>query len=299
MNQDDEQTFSAPISTNIQKDLIDKYTTILFEYFAIMNSSPTVHSMEDRPRAVQIGLSAITNIYKLAFFSTKNVVASFGHCQKGIYCYIEYLEQIQKLGTSSQNLDYVDAITFIYDKTLSELHKGYLGNSTSSSSVFTNILSVSQSHQARGKELEQSKMILDQISRVCNVILWFQHPDFTLLDQMDIIDKHLPDFFTYELTDGREFEVPLCESLFLFLEPLQEKMVDVTKNDYMEILAYLSKYIKRGMKRKQSLKYSDVRDVCLYLCAHYSGQTLEQIGAQEGWKRPAEDLVKLIYTQTK
>lgn len=292
MIREEETNFSA----NIQTDLIEKYTTILFEYFAIMNASPTVQAMEDQSRAVQIGLSAITNIYKLGFFSTKNVATSFGHCQKGIYCYIEYLEQIQKLGASSHNLDYVDAITFIYDKTLTDLHRGYLGGTTSNtSSVFTNILSVSQSHQARGKELEQSKLILDQISRVPTLLLWFQHPDFTMLDKMDIIDKHLADFFTYDCTICTE-TTPLYESLFLFLETVQEKIAGVSKTEYMEILATLSKQVKRGLKRKQFAEYADVRDACLYLSAHYSGQTLQQIGSLEGWKKPAEDLVKMVYS---
>lgn len=286
--------FTMKATTNVQKDLIEKYATILFEYFAIMNASAIVQSMEDRLRVVQIGLSAITNIYKLAFFSTKNVATSFGHCQKGIYCYIEYIEQAQKFGTS-HTLDYLDAITFIYDKTLTDLHKSHLGGTSSSdSSVFTNILSVSQSHQARGRELEQSKLVLDQLSRVPTVLLWFQHPEFTLLDQMDIIDIHLSDFATYAFSE-ESLNGRITEPVFLFLETLQEKIAGITKQEYMDILTALSKHIKRGIKRGNLTAYGDVRDACLYLSAHYSGQSLHHIAAQEGWKKPTDDLVKFVY----
>jgi len=298
MNREEETETTGFImskATNVQKDLIDKYATILFEYFAIMNASAIVQSMDERVRVVQIGLSAITNIYKLAFFSTKNVATSFGHCQKGIYCYIEYIEQAQKFG-ASQSLDYIDAITFIYDKTLTDLHKGHLGGQSSSeSSVFTNILSVSQSHQARGRELEQSKLVLDQISRASSVLLWFQHPEFTMLDQMDIIDTHLSDFASYAFSE----ELPhsqIPDAIFLFLETLQEKIAGITKQEYMDILTVLSKYIKRCIKRGNIADCVDVRDACLYLSAHYSGQSLCQIAAQENWKKPTDDLVKFVYT---
>lgn len=293
VNQEEVETGFTTNRMNVQKDLVDKYKTILFEYFAIMNASSTVQSIEHRVRVVQIGLSAITNIYKLAFFSTKNVATSFGHCQKGIYCYIEYIEQVHKLG-SSHNLDYIDAITFIYDKTLTDLHRGYLGgSSTSESSVFTNILSVSQSHQVRGKELELSKQVLDKLGRVGTVLFWFQHPEFTLLDQMDIIDTHLSDFTSYAFPEENG---QISETIFMFLETVQEKITGVTKQEYMEILTALSKVIKRNTKRGCLTEYADIRDVCLYLSAHYSGQTLQQIGQQEGWKKPTEDLVKMAYS---
>jgi hypothetical protein len=52
--------------------------------------------METQSRVLEIGLSAISHIYKLAFFLSKNVATAVCHCQKGMYCYLEYIEQMNK-----------------------------------------------------------------------------------------------------------------------------------------------------------------------------------------------------------
>ena len=107
-----------------EQELIEKYESLVFDYLAIMQSSEIIKSMTDWKYAAQTGLSAITHIFKLAYYATKNASTSAGHCQKGIYCYIEYIEQTQKLAASSfQQMDYIDALTFIYDKSLTELRQ--------------------------------------------------------------------------------------------------------------------------------------------------------------------------------
>jgi hypothetical protein len=136
------------IVTKTRKELIDRYEAVLYDYLAVMNSSETIKAMDCQKYAIQLGLSAITHIYKLAFCFTKNVSTTADYCHKGIYCFIEYIEQTYKLGYVNATgapipFDFMDAILFIYDKTISELRSSD-GNSldehSGSSSVFTNIL---------------------------------------------------------------------------------------------------------------------------------------------------------------
>ena len=110
-------------SQKTRQELISKYESIVYDYLAIMNSSDMVKTIECSKYIIELGLSAITHIYKLAFCITKNVSTSADHCQKGIYCFIEYVEQTYKLGYTNQNpmpFDFMDAIVFIYDKSITK-----------------------------------------------------------------------------------------------------------------------------------------------------------------------------------
>ena len=304
-----------------EQELIEKYESLVFDYLAIMQSSEIIKSMTDWKYAAQTGLSAITHIFKLAYYATKNASTSAGHCQKGIYCYIEYIEQTQKLAASSfQQMDYIDALTFIYDKSLTELYVGKTagqGVSNEGSSSVSNILSVSESHQSQGEDFEKCKQVLNQMSRVCSLLIWFQHPNFTLIDQMELVSAHLSDLLvlTVELCERKDNQ-GFTESIspkgdrrsqseervsegdsyendvWLFLEAIQTTISGITKQEYVEILTALQKNMKRQIRKGGT---TSIMNACLYLKTIQPGMTLTELGAQEKWKRPVEDLVKMAF----
>ena len=255
-----------------------------FEYLAIMQSSEVVGTMPNKSYAIQLGLSSITHIFKLAFINTKNLSTTETYYQKGIYCYIEYLEQFNKLSVP-QTLDYADAIGFIYDKTLSDF------NANGSSSVFTNILSVSQTHQAQGDDFAECLVILDQVGTLASTLLWLSNEQLTLLDQMDIVETQLFDFLQFASTPN------VLEPAFLFLDTLQTHLTEIGSKEYIEILHCLKKRLNsKGPHKSTSSETSKfVRDNCLLLVANYSGKTVKYMADQEGWRKPGEDLVKTIW----
>jgi hypothetical protein len=283
------------VSTQTLHDLISRYESIVYDYLAIMNSSETLKSMDIAKYTIQLGLNSITHIYKLAFCMTKNVGISAEHCHKGIYCFIEYIEQTYKLGYINGSggiggnggipqFDFMDAILFIYDKTISELRND---NSSSldertGSSAFTNILSVSQSHQAHGTDFTECKSSLENFGRIASVLLWIGHPTMSLTDQMEIVDAHLIDFLGYSLD----------KDLFLFLETVQETVAGMEKKEYMDFLMALKKQMKK--QEKKGVDTMAVLPACLYLKT-LNGMTLKEIGEQEKWKRGADDLAKLVF----
>jgi len=285
------------LPTNTRKELIKKYDSIVYDYLAIMHSSETLKTMHCQNYTVQLGLSAITHIYKLAFCITKNISTSADHCHKGIYCFIEYVEQTYKLGYNNTtgtapSFDFMDAIVFIYDKTIAELRNSdskSVDEQSGSSSVFTNILSVSQSHQAHGNDFSECTAALELFGRVTTVLLWSSHPKFTLEDQMIIVDLHLMDFLTYAVDAPRS----PTKDLFLFLETVQNVIVNMENNEYMDFLVALKKQIKKQSKK------GDVGTIllaCLYVKTFSSGSTFAEIIEQEKWKRGADELAKLAFT---
>lgn len=272
--------------SKIKVDLIEKYTSMAFEYLAIMQNSDIIRTMENRAYAVQLGLSAITHIFKLAFINTKNISTTESYYQKGIYCYIEYLEQFNKL-SATQQIDYADAVGFIYDKTLSDLH------ANGSSSVFTNILSVSQSHQAQDGDFAECVSMLQYAGRITSTLLWFNNENITLLDQMDIVEHNFVDFICAASIPG------LLDPTFMILETIQQHIVDITAKEYADILSSMKKRFNGASTHKETRTVDEildsVRDACLLLGANYSGKTLKYVAEQEVWKKPAEDLVKTLF----
>lgn len=289
------------IITKTRKELIDRYEAVIYDYLAVMNSSETLKSMDCQKYAIQVGLTVITHIYKLAFCFTKNVSTTVDYCQKGIYCFIEYIEQTYKLGYVNATgpaptpFDFMDAILFIYDKTISELRSNdgnNLDEHSGSSSVFTNILSVSQLHQAQGDDYLQCKTALEQFGRVVSTLLWFNNSSFTLIDQMDIVDTHLIDFLTYAI-DNAQCSNSFCkveEDVFLFIETAQESIIAFEKKEYMDFILAIKKQLKKKSKTKGQLA---VLPACLYLKT-LSGKSLNEIGKHEKWKKPSDDLAKLL-----
>ena len=308
----DIQESGEDISAKTRQELIRRYSMIVYDYLAIMSSSDTLKIMESAKYTVQLGLNAITHIYKIAFCMTKNVATSGDHCQKGIYCFIEYIEQTYKLGyingqggqggNGSPQFDLMDAIIFIYDKTISELRNESSDNldERSGSSAFTNILSVSQSHQAHGVDFAQCKSALENFGSIASTLLWFNHPTMSLTEQMEIVDVHLMDFLGYSLNTGRSSDKSfgsgrsstLDKDLFLLLETVQETVNGMEKKEYIDFLTALKKQMKR--QEKKEVDTMSVLPACLYLKT-LSGMTLKEIGEQEKWKRGADDLAKLVF----
>ena len=278
---------------NFEQELIGKYESVVIDYLSIMQASESVKSMDEWKYTVQAGLSIITNIFKLSYLATRNATTSEGYSQKGTYCYIEYIEQMQKLAGTQQQIDYMDAVLFVYEKSLSEL---YAGGHVSETSSFSNILSVSQSHQSQGDDFEKCKLILDQMTSVASSLVWLNHPTFTLADQIEIVGTHLYEFL-YLAADFAGLRAN--NDIFVFLAAIQTHMDGMTKQEYMEILTALQKNMKRRIKKGNGANANgvnaDVLMACLHLKTFPTGKTLGEIADMEKWKRPAEDLVKLAF----
>ena len=269
----------------IKNELIDKYTILVYEYLHIMSTSDVVKTIENQTKVIETGLTAVTHIYKLGFCISKNVATSLCHSQKGMYCYLEYIEQMNK-SNMLHNLDNVDAVVFIYDKTLSEI---YGSSSNGSTNTFTNILSMSESGKAHGYDVLRCNKALDLLSQMSATLVWFEHSLLTMADRMEIVEMYLHPlsnlFIDYSL-----------DVLFPFIESVQEKIKDVSKSEYIDFIASFIKYIKRAIKQKQIPTKDTVNECCLLIHAHFNGKSIKQVGDEYGWKVPTDDLVKLLFS---
>jgi hypothetical protein len=93
--------------------LIELYVRLLNEYFSIMEQSIIFKSIENKKYILYIGLNAINNIFKMNLITSKNIQTTYHYCEKACYCYLEYIEQINKTEVLN-NLNITDVITFVY-----------------------------------------------------------------------------------------------------------------------------------------------------------------------------------------
>lgn len=268
-----------------KNDLIEKYISMVFEYLSIMQSSEVIGLINNQAYALQLGLSSITHIFKIAFINTKNLSTTETYYQKGIYCYVEYLEQFNKM-SATQPLDYADAVGFIYDRTLSDLH------ANGSSSVFTNILSVSQSHQAQGDDFSECLTILNQVGTIASSLLWLTNKQMSLMDQLEIVEQHFVDFICASSIPA------IIEPICTFLDTIQTHITNISASEYDDILSSIKKRLNNKISNAKLPQEpaQSVIDSCLILVANYSGKSLKYVADQEGWRKPGEDLVKAIWT---
>ena len=229
----------------IKRELMVKYKSIIYDYLAIMNSSDAIKTMEFSKYAVQLGLSAITHIYKIAFYSTKHVDTTVTICQKGIYCFIEYIEQTCKLRFANQSLspnsspfDFADAVLFIYDKTLTDDN-------------LTDCCDLNEDIQCK------CKPILEELNKTMTTLIWFDNPNLNITEQIDVVDCHFIDFLECKLSENVD------KNAFLFLEMVQSIMPEMEKTDYIDFLtAFKIKIKKRPKNYSEKL---DMMTACLYL----------------------------------
>jgi hypothetical protein len=268
------------MNASFKAELIEKYTTILYEYFHIMNTSEIVNALDSRSIVIQIGMQSITHIYKLAFFLSKQISTAVCHSQKGMYCYLEYIEQMNKTNML-HNLDNVDAVVFIYNKTLSEIY----GQNTTTS-MMTNILSISETDAYKGSDFMKCNKALSIASQLSSTLVWFGNEHLTTVDQMELVETHLVPlsvlFVDYSL-----------DVLFPFLDTVQTKLAPMKKEEYHTFLKSVTKQIKRALKHQQIPTKQTINESCILL-HQYKDKTVSQIGEDECWKSPMDELVRLL-----
>lgn len=267
----------------VRNYIIDKYVVLVYEYLHIMNTSDILKSLDHLPLILQIGLSSITHIYKIAFLLSRNVATSVCHCQKGMYCYLEYIEQMHKTNMM-HTLDNVDAVAFIYEKTVAEIY------GVSGSTPFANIISIAEMNCAQGNDMIRCSKALDLLSKMIHVMLWLDNASITNADRMELVETRLHLICTL-------FVEYSLDPLLVWIESIQEKLAPFSKQEYFDLLDSLVKHVKRAVKSQQVPTKSAINDACLFIHAYYHDKPMEQIAEEEGWKKPMDDLMKIVFSQ--
>jgi hypothetical protein len=283
----------------IQKELIEKYVLLLMEYIHLVNTSEIIKQLDNANAVFKIGINALSHIYKITFLITKNVDTAGCYTQKGIYCYLEYIEQMNRTNTL-HNLDNMDAVLFVYDKTLSDLYSpnGISTNTAQPQNMFSNILSLN--HPQTVENTHTWKIILENLCYITNIILWLDRNELTYLQRIDLTHEQLHKWLVLFLENGKyvgkttfsETNSPSTLEILKYISTIQEKC-DITYVEYIDLLNVFYKLYKKMLKQKKMPTHSIVCDKCITIIVNFSGKPMSEIvdsdyGKTEGWKSIAD-----------
>jgi len=133
--------------------IIELYVRLINEYYSIMTQSDIIKQIENKRFIMYVGLNSINNIFKINLITTKNIQITYYYCEKACYCYLEYIEQINKT-EALNNLNINDVVTFVYkenityndDKNIVQLtntHFSNISNTENLNSLFNILTSIS------------------------------------------------------------------------------------------------------------------------------------------------------------
>lgn len=74
------------------------------------------------------GMKCLNHVFILLIYYTNNLQFTYYHCEKGIYYFTEFISQIEN-ENSFLKLSSIDAIIFVYKKTIYNINKKMIDNS--------------------------------------------------------------------------------------------------------------------------------------------------------------------------
>lgn len=103
-------------------EVIEKYIILSNEFLKFVLEKKKFKNDNYSKFIIIRGYETITNIFNIMLYFTKNLDLTFYHCQKSYYYYFEFIEQISYEQHIFLQLNSKDAATYVYKKTLFELH---------------------------------------------------------------------------------------------------------------------------------------------------------------------------------
>ena len=103
------------------KQLIIEYIDIVFK-----QQEKLIVKNEEVFKFVLIrGIDTLTHVFQAIMLFTRNVDATYYHCQRAIILYIEFITQICETSTNFLKLRSQDAMIYVFKKTIYTLNKDH------------------------------------------------------------------------------------------------------------------------------------------------------------------------------
>lgn len=216
----------------IQDKIIEKFLQILKEYLDMLGESKYIHDLPNPISNMYIGMNAIYRVFEYIFIHTKNIEKVEYYSKKTCYYYLEYMEQIYS-SNLSQNLNQMDAVFFVYRKTIFNL---YNGENEDSYGTITNIMTLNNETE----KIESSilKPMLKNVSKTMNVLFYWENNQYSFLERKEICYQYL------------EKVMKLVEKqpiILLFLETVQKRII-IGFSEYINLLKQVIDFYEKKKK---------------------------------------------------
>lgn len=110
------------------QEIIKNYSVLVKEYLELFQANVRFNNSFYLNNIFMKGFAALNHIFNLILLYTKNINLAFTYCQKSIFYYIEFIDQISEDANSFLQLNSHDAVLFVYKKTIYEIDNDYRKN---------------------------------------------------------------------------------------------------------------------------------------------------------------------------
>lgn len=258
-------TISVQPTKKSQLLIINKFQSIIIEYFHSFQQSNLESSLELPPQQIHKivldGYIAIIHIFKITLQLTKNVDSAESYSQKGISYYLEYIDQMNKLGLIQTN--YLDAFYISYNKTIGDIYTGT--RNTSYTPINTLVSS----------DVEDCS-ILKQLSQLATILVWHTNPNLKIQQYMEIAFYYFKKYCAVcSITNAKYPQMP---DICMYLDTVQKIMPEMETQMYFDFLEDLHKILNRSHK-KEAMTQQYFNDKCLFLSIYYKQLEPEDLTA--------------------
>jgi hypothetical protein len=212
--------------------VILKFALIIKEYIDLMNQNETLKNISNPNNSLFIGMNAIHRVFEYILIKNKNIDHAYYYSQKCYFYYLEYMEQIHK-SDLLQNLNHIDAILFVYKKTIFDIYDGEHSNS---STTISNIMTLNDEDLTLDeKDLRE---LLKKISNFTKTLFFWNNTNITFENRVKICDTFLHRYL------HRIDSLDLTNS---YLDMIQQK-ITMDYNKYEDLLNEILHKIEKTKK---------------------------------------------------
>jgi len=175
-------------SKYFKKKIALKYSSIIQEYFELMNQSDIIKQSTNPNPSLYLGMNAIHRVFEYILLKTRNIDNAYLYCKKCYFYYLEYIEQIHN-SDLSQNLNYMDAILFIYKKSIFDIHDDI--NNDNINTTISNIMTLNSDVDYLNINDVELKQLLNDVSNFTKILFFWDNANITFHHRQIICNKYL------------------------------------------------------------------------------------------------------------
>lgn len=215
-----------------KNSVILKFALIIKEFFDLMNQNETLKNVSNPNNSLFIGMNAIHRVFEYILIKNKNIDHAYYYSQKCYFYYLEYMEQIYK-SDLLQNLNHIDAILFVYKKTICDI---YDGEHNSSSTTISNIMTLNDEDLTLDEK--SLRELFKKISNFTKTLFFWSNNNITFENRIKICDNFLHRYL------HRIDSLDLTNS---YLDMIQQK-ISMDYDKYEDLLNEMLHKIERTKK---------------------------------------------------
>jgi len=218
--------------------IIDTYTSIFKEFVSIIDESK--HG-DNLVTIMYIGMNTIHRVFEYILIKTKNIEKVCYYSKKTYYYYLEYMEQVYS-SNLHQNLNQMDAILFVYKKTIFDL---YNGEGQDAFGTMTNI--ITSTGEIMIIDDENLQNMLRKLSKIMNLFFYWENTHISFYNKKDLCNQYF-DIFIKKCFDNNQ--------IIIFMEIIQKR----TSLKQPEYVMMLKEIIDLNKKKRKAICDAELND---------------------------------------